>query len=366
MSSSEQHSSPRRSTFWSRTPAPQTLETTIRIARRASATTSAKSRPSLPDGLRRIALRSRIVPGPAPDIADRRAQLRRRRLGALGAAVGGLVALTLTLAVATGRGGRPSRRALGPGPSLSLGATRPAHPKAQTDARGEVARLLHLGLPVYCGGPHGHELAFTFDDGPGVYTHYALKKLRQAGERATFFIVGRNIDPWPGYLQRELRVGAVEDHTYTHVALTALSPSQITHQLQATAEQIHAITGEHVQFWRPPYELHNLTVDRIAQHLGLVDILWDDDSQDSLGASQAAIINNVEAGLRPGAIIEMHENRGQTIRALTTLLPELHRRHLRSVTIAQLLATDPPSLAQLRRGLSGCAHEGEALSSRTE
>jgi peptidoglycan/xylan/chitin deacetylase (PgdA/CDA1 family) len=234
---------------------------------------------------------------------------------------------------------------------------------APAGASAEIRRLLRLGLPIYCGGPHGNDVAFTFDDGPGVYTHYALKKLTEAHERATFFVVGRNIGEWPGYLQRELKVAAVEDHTYTHVALIALPPSEITYQLQATAQKIQAITGEHVQFWRPPYELHNPTVDGIAQHLGLVDILWDDDSQDSLGASYAAIIKNVEAGLRPGAIIEMHENRGQTIRALTTLLPELHRRHLRSVSIPQLLATDPPSLAQVRKGLSGCAHEGEVLTS---
>jgi hypothetical protein len=50
----------------------------------------------------------------------------------------------------------------------------------------------------------------------------------------------------------------------------------------------------------------------------------------------------------------MHENRGQTIRALTTLLPVLHRRHLRSVSLPELFATDPPSLAQVRRGQQGC------------
>jgi peptidoglycan-N-acetylglucosamine deacetylase len=273
-----------------------------------------------------------------------------------------VVVVTLTLALVPGGGSsRPSSRGLASGSSPSLEAKHPA--LARTGESGAVGRLLRLGLPVFCGGPHGHAVAFTFDDGPGVYTHYALKKLAEADERATFFIVGRNIDQWPGYLQRELRVGAVEDHTYTHAALIALSPNQITYQLQATAEQIHAITGEHVPFWRPPYELSNPTVDRIAHHLGLVDILWDDDSQDSLGASHTVIVKNVEAGLRPGAIVEMHENRGQTIRALTTLLPDLRRRHLRSVSIPQLLATDPPSLAQLHKGLSGCAHEGEVVTS---
>jgi hypothetical protein len=58
--------------------------------------------------------------------------------------------------------------------------------------------------------------------------------------------------------------------------------------------------------------------------------------------------------MRPGAIILMHENRGQTIRALTTLLPALRRRHLRSVSLPELLATDSPSVAQLRAGEGAC------------
>ena len=85
-----------------------------------------------------------------------------------------------------------------------------------------------------------------------------------------------------------------------------------------------------------------------------VENVWSVDSADSLGANYAGIIHNVEAGMRPGAIILMHENRGQTIRALTTLLPELHRRGLRSVTVPELLASDPPTAAQLSTPGGGC------------
>ena len=59
-------------------------------------------------------------------------------------------------------------------------------------------------------------MAFTFDDGPGVYTHYAVKKLAQWHERATFFVVGKVITLWPGWLRRELKVAAIGDHTYNH------------------------------------------------------------------------------------------------------------------------------------------------------
>jgi peptidoglycan/xylan/chitin deacetylase (PgdA/CDA1 family) len=113
--------------------------------------------------------------------------------------------------------------------------------------------------------------------------------------------------------------------------------------------------------WRPPYELHDATTDQIARQLGLLEILWSVDSGDSVGANWAQIIKDVNAGLRPGMIILMHENRGQTIRALTTLLPELHRRHLRSVSVPGLLATDPPSAGQLREGLNGCGTGGRQL-----
>jgi peptidoglycan/xylan/chitin deacetylase (PgdA/CDA1 family) len=218
----------------------------------------------------------------------------------------------------------------------------------------EIRRLIRLGLPVYCAGARGNAVAFTFDDGPGPYTRDAIRKLAQAGERATFFAVGKSMDAYPGWVRRELKVAVIGDHTYTHPELIELSPSMITSELERTKLKIEAATGQLVDLFRPPYALHNPTVDAIAKRLGLLDILWNVDSQDSLGANYAQIIRNVEAGLHPGSIIIMHENRGQTIRALTTLLPALHRRHLRSVSVPQLLASDPPSVAQVRKGSAGC------------
>ncbi len=217
-----------------------------------------------------------------------------------------------------------------------------------------LRRLLSLGRPIHCGGPHGNAVAFTFDDGPGVYTHYALRKLRRAHERATFFVVGRSIDAWPGWLRRETRFAALGDHTMTHPDLAAMSPRQVYGQIARDKQLIQRDSGQRVELFRPPYGVHDHIVDEIVRRLGMLEILWSVDSGDALGASYTGIIRNVERGLRPGAIIEMHDNRGQTIRALTTLLPALRRRHLRSVSVLQLLASDPPSAAQVRRGQAAC------------
>jgi hypothetical protein len=50
----------------------------------------------------------------------------------------------------------------------------------------------------------------------------------------------------------------------------------------------------------------------------------------------------------------MHENRGQTVRAMRSILPALAKRHLRLVTVPELLAADPPTQAQLDKGVNGC------------
>jgi peptidoglycan/xylan/chitin deacetylase (PgdA/CDA1 family) len=257
-----------------------------------------------------------------------------------------------------------------PAPTLQLSQVRPGPaPRLRgLSAAGirNLRRLLALGRPIYCGGRHGNAVALTFDDGPGVYTHYALRKLRRARQRATFFLVGRSIKAWPRWLRPEARVAALGDHTMTHPDLAAMSPLRAYREIARAKQLIQRDSGQRVELFRPPYGAQDHTVEEIVRRLGMLDIMWSVDSADSLGANYAGIIHNVERGLRPGAIIEMHENRGQTIRALTTLLPALRHRHLRSVSVIQLLATDPPSSAQVRRGQAACGTMTRVPGRRTE
>jgi peptidoglycan/xylan/chitin deacetylase (PgdA/CDA1 family) len=285
--------------------------------------------------------------------AGRRRRRRQLRVLALVVLVGSVGAiLALVLAVGTARSPRPRT------PRVVAAPLRPAAPVAapRGDALGigRIKRLAQLGLPVYCGAARGDAVAFTFDDGPGPYTYLAVRKLARAHQRATFFVVGRSMNFFPGRLARELSVAAIGDHTSSHPFLPSLSPAGISSELAQTKRKIERDSGQPVYLFRPPYGARNAIVDATARRLGLLEILWTVDSADSLGANWAGIIANVERGLRPGAIILMHENRGQTIRALTTLLPYLHRHHLRSVSLPELFASDSPSVTQLRRGPAGC------------
>lgn len=288
----------------------------------------------------------------------------------MAAVVAGIIAV-----LASGGGSRAHTR----GPSAVAGTTSSDAAAASSGAQhapgrgaaalpgyaesGEVRSLVSLGRPIYCAGSHGNEVALTFDDGPGPYTRLVLAKLRKHRAPATFFIVGRNIPLVAGATAEERALGAVGDHTFTHPLLTALAPGEAEQEIVRTQAAVASSSGGPVFLFRPPYGARNPTIDGIVRAHGLLQILWTVDSADSLGANYAQIERNVIGGLRPGAIILMHENHGQTVRALLNIFAALKRKHLRAVSVPQLLTDDPPSVAQVLAGGAACGvHGRRALS----
>jgi peptidoglycan/xylan/chitin deacetylase (PgdA/CDA1 family) len=114
---------------------------------------------------------------------------------------------------------------------------RPRWARSGAASAAVVGKFLRLGLPIYCGGPRGRYVALTFDDGPGPATAAALKLLRRFGQRATFFLVGRNLRFWPRLPRAELALGAVGDHTWTHPFLMRLAPREMDEELARGVQQ---------------------------------------------------------------------------------------------------------------------------------
>ena len=124
-------------------------------------------------------------------------------------------------------------------------------------------------------------------------------------------------------------------------------------QIAAAKSLIERAAGQAVALFRPPYEGRTPAVDREARALGLLEVLWSVDSADSLGANYAGIEHNVITGVRPGSIVLMHENRGQTIRGLPAIFAALARDHLKPVTIPELVAEDRPRRRSCARAGAG-------------
>jgi peptidoglycan/xylan/chitin deacetylase (PgdA/CDA1 family) len=269
----------------------------------------------------------------------------------------GLTALLVSV-ISNGSGGHSAAHAALPSAGVRARRSAGAGGSGTQAQQAAVERLAAHGLPLFCGGHSKRMVALTFDDGPGPYTRLAIAKLRKHRLRATFFLVGKQIRAYPGLAPLERLVGADGDHTMTHPFLPALSQAEMAQEIAGAKTLIEHVTAQRVLLFRPPYGGRTPAVDREAKALGLLEVLWTVDSRDSLGADYAEIEHNVLAGLHPGSIILMHENHGQTIRALLSVFAALARDRLRAVTIPELLAEDPPSLAQLRAGERGCGVSG--------
>jgi peptidoglycan/xylan/chitin deacetylase (PgdA/CDA1 family) len=278
---------------------------------------------------------------------------RRGKLVLAGSLLAGVALLVGILASGKSTGGTSARHVAARS-HRSPAVSEDRGPTAESAESPEVRKLIGLGRPIYCAGPKGNEVALTFDDGPGTYTRLAIAKLRKHGVKATFFVVGRNIQLLPRAIREERALGSVGDHTYTHPLLTALPAGQAESEIVHTQTALEDASGGPVFLFRPPYGAHDATVDSIAKAHNLLEILWTVDSADSLGANYAQIEHTVIEGMRPGAIILMHENHGQTIRAMLSIFASLQRKGLRAVSVPRLLTDDPPSEAQVRAGGLGC------------
>lgn len=235
-------------------------------------------------------------------------------------------------------------------------ATTPATPGAQAgpDAaarRRAVARVARLGVPLYrAGGRKGKVVALTFDDGPGPYTDTTRKTLARYGAAATFFVNGTSMERFPAELRREAKDADVElaSHTWAHLYLPGLAPAAAWTQQEDTAAYLRRHAGHEPDLMRPPYGAHTPDLQSRLTQRGVTMVLWDIDSGDSLGADWSTMLTRLKRDIRPGSIVLMHENRGQTQKVVNRLVPYLAKRGWRMVTVSQLLALDPPSDGQLR------------------
>jgi peptidoglycan/xylan/chitin deacetylase (PgdA/CDA1 family) len=304
--------------------------------------------------------------------AQRRAAARRRAVRQRRAALAGLILVATPVAVLLASGGGSHRRTPGHALATSSRAGAPAGDRsasggarqaggAQDGESAQVRSLIALGKPIYCAARRGSEVALTFDDGPGPYTRLMLAKLHKHHVHATFFDVGRNIPLLAGAIREERESGAVGDHTFTHPLLTSLAPAPAEAEIARAQAALERAGAGRVFLFRPPYGGRDEAIDHIARAHGLLEIMWTVDSADSLGAEWAQIERNVIAGLRGGAIVLMHENHGQTIRAMLGIFAALARKHLRAVSVAQLLSDDPPSVAQVRAGRAACGVRSSSL-----
>ncbi len=279
----------------------------------------------------------RPPPEYVPGGVDERQRRRRRRLGPTLFVVAVLI---VALAVSLHHSG-PSRTTR----MVDRGIGVLGHKPVESNAKA-IASVLAYTPFVRAGADRGHDVALTFDDGPGPYTPQILDVLRRAHVQATFFEIGELMRYFGASTEREASEGdVIGDHTETHPFMATLSGREQYNELFEDRARIEALGGGRAQLFRPPYGSFNHTTLRELHRLHMLMVLWTVDTSDYQLPGVKAIVQRVLEGAKPGAIILLHDgggNRSETVAALPAIIRGLRKRHLHPVTIPRLLREDPP------------------------
>lgn len=184
-------------------------------------------------------------------------------------------------------------------------------------------------------------LALTFDDGPDPdATPAVLEALGAAGARATFFLVGEQVEAHPGLAAEVAARGhLVGLHGYRHVEHDQLAEPRA--DLEQGAAALAAATGEPPALFRPPYGRFSAASYAACRDLGLSPVYWSGWGCDWEPIPAARIADLVIRDIAPGVVLLLHdsaryayrESARATAEALPTVLEAVAAAGLELVTV---------------------------------
>ena len=235
-------------------------------------------------------------------------------------------------------------------PSSAPARTAPNRGYRTPKVQGPVPRNPDMNLPSSGGGsgitfsrvavgqPY---VAMTFDDGPHPKnTPRLLDMLRERNIKATFYVIGRNVDLYPNVLRRTVSEGhEIGNHTYTHPILSKLGDSAVREELTKCRDAVARAAGVQPRTMRPPYgALLQRQREWIHAELRYPTIMWSVDPLDWKRPGASVVTSRIVGGTTPGAIILAHDLHSSTVDAMPATLDGLLRKGYKFVTVSQLLA----------------------------
>lgn len=180
------------------------------------------------------------------------------------------------------------------------------------------------------------KIAITFDDGPHPsYTAQLLDGLKERGIRATFFVTGEHAELHPDIIDRMFKEGhLIGNHTYSHIQLTKNNRDKFKNELIKTNEILKEITGEEVQYVRPPYGSWDKSFEK---ELNMFPVLWTVDPLDWSSRNVGRITEKIVTKTGENDIILMHDYYDTSVTAALKAIDELMEEGYTFVTVEEIL-----------------------------
>lgn len=177
-------------------------------------------------------------------------------------------------------------------------------------------------------------IAFTFDDGPSIYTSKIMDILDNYNFKATFFEVGNMINKYPEVTKEVVSRGyEVGNHTTDHSNLNKLNVSKIKSKVDGNNTIFNELTGENMILVRCPYGNSN---KRVRETINSPIIYWSVDSRDWESRNTDKIVNLVKENTRDGDIVLFHDLYSTTMEAVEILTEYFYLNGYKIVSVSEL------------------------------
>ncbi len=190
-------------------------------------------------------------------------------------------------------------------------------------------------------------IALTFDDGPTAGpTEQVLDILGELNVKATFFVIGRNVEREPDLLRRIAAKGhQVGNHTYDHWRWAATQHTPYwQEQIIRADDAIERVLGYRPVMFRPPIGHKTPYTMKAARQTGKNVVTWSVRAWDGIPTTPEKILRHVIPRCRPGGIVVLHDgivpettrDASATVAAVKPLVLALRQGGLEPVRLDEL------------------------------
>lgn len=215
-------------------------------------------------------------------------------------------------------------------PDPAAVAVGPAH--IQTEPTATPAQAIKQGQGTF------RQIALTFDtEFTAENTPRLLDVLDANLAKSTFFLVGQEVSQFNTLTHRIAATHEIGNHTYHHVEMPKITPSQMANEIKNADMAISAEAGRTPKpFFRPPFGSYDDTVLQVCGEQGYPYLIhWSVAPDETSTVEQE--VSDILTQAFPGGIALFHGWTTPTPPALEQALPELRRRGYQFVTVSEIL-----------------------------
>lgn len=182
-------------------------------------------------------------------------------------------------------------------------------------------------------------VALTFDDGPADNTNQILSLLEEYNAKATFFLIGAEIEKFPEEARKIAEEGhQIGNHTYSHKRMIFKTPAYYKDEIEKTDQLIQNAGYKGEIDVRPPNGKKLIGLPYYLNKHKRETITWNLEP-DTFYTTVSDKVKYVTENIEPGSIILLHpmyDKTGQALQTIEGILQELSKEGYTFITVNEL------------------------------